>query len=59
MQTYKVTATMDVGYELIVVARNEAEAWEIAGDIDIDGWESVGGQDWTLENVWEINDDNA
>ena len=39
MPKFKVTATMDVGYELIVEARNEAEAWELAGDADIDGWE--------------------
>ncbi len=53
MPKFKVTATMDVGYELIVEARNEAEAWELAGDADIDGWESKGGQDWTMENVFK------
>ena len=56
MPKFKVTATMDVGYELIVEARNEAEAWQLAGDADIDGWESKGGQDWTLEGIWEVND---
>ena len=54
MPKFKVTATMDVGYELIVEARNEAEAWELAGDADIDGWESKGGQDWTMEGIWEV-----
>lgn len=55
MKKFKVTATMDVGYQIWVEARNEAEAWELAGDADIDSWESVGGQDWTLEQVWEVS----
>jgi len=55
MAKFKITATMDVGYELIVEANSEDEAWELAGDIEIEGWECKGGQDWTLENVWEIN----
>ena len=57
MPKFKVTATMDVGYELIVEARNEAEAWELAGTADIDDWERKGGQDWTLEGIWEVSDD--
>lgn len=59
MPKFKVTATMDVGYELVVEARNEAEAWEIAGNSDIDGWESKGGQDWTMEGIWEVDDAEA
>jgi len=59
MPKFKVTATMDVGYELVVEARNEAEAWELAGDADIDVWESKGGQDWTLEGIWEVEDAEA
>ena len=58
MPKFKVTATMDVGYELVVEARNEAEAWEIAGNSDI-GWESKGGQDWTMEGIWEVDDAEA
>jgi hypothetical protein len=58
MPKFKVTATMDVGYELIVEANSEDEAWELAGDIDIEGWECKGGQDWTLENVWKVDGDN-
>jgi hypothetical protein len=54
MAKFKVTATMDVGYELIVEAKSEAEAWEFAGTADVEGWECKGGQDWTMENIWEI-----
>lgn len=32
MPKFKVTATMDVAYEAVVTARNEAEAWQIARD---------------------------
>ena len=39
MAKFKVTATMDVGYELIVEAKSEAEAWEFAGTADVEGWE--------------------
>ena len=55
MKKFKVTATMDVGYEMWVEARTEDEAWQMAYDADIDSWESVGGQDWTLEQVWEVS----
>ncbi len=57
MPKFKVTATMDVGYELVVEARNEAEAWELASSSDMENWDCNGGQDWTLENVWEVSDD--
>lgn len=56
MAKFKVTATMDVGYELIVEAKSEAEAWEFAGTADVEGWECKGGQDWTMENIREITD---
>lgn len=56
MAKFKITATMDVGYELIVEAKSEAEAWEFAGTADVEGWECKGGQDWTMENIWEITD---
>ena len=58
MPKYKVTATMDVGYELIVEAPDEDTAWEIAKEADdIDKWvQADDGHDWTLENVWEIAD---
>jgi len=59
MPKFKVTATMDVGYKIIIEARNEAEAWEIADDSDFLDWKSVGGQDFTLENVWEVDDAEA
>ena len=59
MPKFKVTATMDVGYELVVEARNEAEAWEMAGNADRDVWESKGGQDWTMEGIWEVEDAEA
>ena len=59
MPKYKVTATMDVGYELIVEAADEDTAWEIAKEADdIDEWVQVDyGHDWTLENIGEITDD--
>ena len=59
MPKYKVTATMDVGYELIVEAVDEDTAWTIAQEADdIDEWVQVDdGHDWTLENVWEMTDD--
>ena len=61
MPKFKVTATMDVGYEAVVEAPNEEAAWDIAVDSGVwDGstvdWvQADQGHDWTLENVWEIN----
>tara|TARA_A100001388_G_scaffold145056_1_gene107629 strand:+ start:2048 stop:2227 length:180 start_codon:yes stop_codon:yes gene_type:complete len=59
MPKFKVTATMDVGYELIVDAPDEDTAWKIADETDdIDEWVQVDeGHDWTLENVWETKDE--
>ena len=61
MPKFKVTATMDVGYELIVEANNEAEAWRMAEDEDADWLQVDEGHDWTLENVYEVDKvtDNA
>ena len=58
MAKFKVTATMDVGYELIVEAPDEDTAWKIADETDdISQWiRTDNGHDWTLENVWEVKD---
>ena len=56
MTKFKVTATMDVGYELIVTAPSEDEAWKIAEDTDT-GWvKTDDGHDWTLENVCNLKE---
>ena len=59
MPKYRVTATMDVGYELIVEAADEDTAWTTAKETDDMGeWVQVDdGHDWTLENIWEVADD--
>tara|TARA_R100001440_G_scaffold75607_1_gene103271 strand:- start:1043 stop:1300 length:258 start_codon:yes stop_codon:yes gene_type:complete len=56
MPKFKITATMDVGYELIVEADNEAEAWRMAEGDDADWLQVDEGHDWTLENVYEVED---
>lgn len=61
MKKFKVTATKDVGYAAIIEAENEEEAWAIArGDrISDPDWEQTDdGHDWTLENIWEVKDDD-
>ena len=64
MPKFKVTATMDVGYEAIVEAPDEDTAWDIAADTGVwtgstVAWVQVDqGHDWTLENVWEVDGDN-
>tara|TARA_A100001391_G_C4980702_1_gene255237 strand:+ start:277 stop:483 length:207 start_codon:yes stop_codon:yes gene_type:complete len=59
MAKFKVTATMDVSYELIVEAPDEDTAWKIADETDdTDEWVQVDeGHDWTLENVLEVKDE--
>jgi hypothetical protein len=46
---------MDVGYEAVVTARNEDEAWQMANDdfATIDWVQTDEGHDWTLEDVCE------
>lgn len=65
MAKFKVTATMDVAYEIFIEASNEDEAWKVAdkmgapSNIDDEVWTRVdNGHDWTLENIWEISDDS-
>ena len=60
MPKYKVTATQDVGWELIVSAENEDEAWRLAYDDDALqlGWvQTDNGHDWTIESVNETDRD--
>ena len=59
MPKFKVTATMDVGYEAVVTARNEAEVWQMANDdfATIEWVQTDEGHDWTLEDVYEVSDD--
>jgi|TARA_R100000479_G_scaffold27776_1_gene10654 hypothetical protein len=62
MPKFKVTATMDVGYTAVIEADNEDEAWAIArGDrISDPDWEQTdNGHDWTLENIWEVKDNEV
>ena len=55
MAKYKVTATLDVGFEAIIEAENEEEAWAIARKEEGADWEKTDdGHDWTLENIWEV-----
>ncbi len=64
MPKFKVTATMDVGYEAIVEAPNEEAAWDMAVDSGVwigstvDWVQADQGHDWTMENIWEISDDS-
>ena len=63
MPKFKVTATMDVGYEAIVEAPNEEAAWDIVADSGVwigsavDWVQADQGHDWTLENVCEVSDE--
>ena len=53
---FKVTATMDVGYQLFIRAENEEDAMEKAKDLDGYYWEKTdNGHDWTMEQAWEVN----
>ena len=56
MKVFKVTATMDVGYQLFIKAEDEEDAMEKAKDVDGDWWvKSDDGHDWTLEQTWEAD----
>tara|TARA_R100001440_G_scaffold55665_1_gene75552 strand:+ start:397 stop:693 length:297 start_codon:yes stop_codon:yes gene_type:complete len=57
-KVFKVTATMDVGYQLFIKAENEEDAMEKAKDVDGDYWEKTDdGHDWTMEQAWEVAED--
>ena len=64
MPRYVVTATKDVGYQTIIEAPNEETAWMIADDPTEEQREKFNwvqtddGHDWTLENIWEFEDDD-
>ena len=59
MTKYKVTATMDVGYTAVIEADTKEEAWAIARNGDEADWEKTdNGHDWTLENIWEVKDED-
>jgi len=64
MPRYVVTATKDVGYQTIIEAPNEETAWMIADNPTEEQREKFNwvqtddGHDWTLENVWEFEDDD-
>ena len=60
MPKFKVTATKDVGFEAIIEADNEEQAWAIAREDEIkneepDWKQTDDGHDWTLEHIWEVD----
>ena len=55
MPKFKVHATMDVGYELIVEAPNADTAWQMAKQNDTDWVKADYGHEWTMENVHPVN----
>lgn len=60
MPKFKVTATKDVGFEAIIEADNEEQAWAIAREDEIkneepDWKQTDDGHDWTLEHIWELD----
>jgi len=57
MPKYKVIATMDVGYETTIEAADEDTAWRIAQEHDTKWVQVDDGHDWTIEGIWETNDD--
>ena len=57
MPKYKVTATMDVAYETTIEAADEDTAWSIAQEHDTKWVQVDDGHDWTIEGIWETNDD--
>jgi hypothetical protein len=60
MPKFKVTATLDVGFEAIIEADDTSEAWLIASKEEGADWEKTDdGHDWTLENIWEVEDDEV
>lgn len=58
MPKYKVIATMDVGYSTVVEAKDREEAYAIAKDTD-DWVRDDNGHDWTIEDVYEMEENNA
>lgn len=64
MPRYVVTATKDVGYQTIIEAPDQETAWMIADNPTEEQREKFNwvqtddGHDWTLENVWEFEDDD-
>ena len=57
MPKFKVTATMDVAYELVVEAPNADTAWQMAKQNDTDWVKTDDGHEWTMENVHPVNEE--
>ena len=59
MGLFHVSATLDVGYEIFIEAKDEDEAWELAKD-EADGWiKTDTGHDWTIEHISPAKTGNA
>tara|TARA_B100000085_G_scaffold57716_1_gene50618 strand:- start:6010 stop:6198 length:189 start_codon:yes stop_codon:yes gene_type:complete len=57
MPKFRVTATMDVGYELIVEASHADIAWQMAKENDTDWVKIDDGHEWTMEDVHPVNEE--
>ena len=58
MKKYTVTATMDMGFKAIIEAPSKEAAWTIAKKGgDYVRWEQTSETDWTLEQIWENNNE--
>ena len=59
MPKYKVTATLDVGYEAVVEADSLEEAITLAredAEQTVDWERTDDGHHWMVEDAWEIKD---
>ena len=55
MKKYKVTASMEVGYQTTLEAKSEEEANKLAWDLDFHLWEKkIDGMYFELEDIEEI-----
>tara|TARA_X000000950_G_C13734092_1_gene585549 strand:+ start:49 stop:234 length:186 start_codon:yes stop_codon:yes gene_type:complete len=61
MPRYRVSATLDVGYEAVVEADTLEEAITLAredAEQNVEWEKSDDGHHWMVENAWEVNNEH-
>jgi hypothetical protein len=57
MTKYRVLAEYATLFELFIDAKNEEEAWKMAGEAHFENFEEISGSKWDIYDIFEADEE--